>query len=195
MKAELDFLEQAVDSVSDALMAESVHQVVRGNPLRAASTVESVAGGETPPPELEVVRTPRTGIALTHRVVSLFSGEPQLPGHWSVNSPRAKAEPHLNAWAAKLLPDPARVRCLVDQLDAVTGDVLGTKEIRLDQLGLAPLDYVYALEGGKGGQQAEIEQRVLLEMMSQPEGFAAGSLLRINPQRKPEWSISELKLR
>jgi hypothetical protein len=192
LKAELDFLEQAVDSVSDALMAESVHQVVRGNPLRAASTVESVAGGETPPPELEVVRTPRTGIALTHRVVSLFNGEPQLPGHWSVNSPRAKAEPHLNAWAAKLLPDPARVRCLVDQLDAVTGDVLRTKELRLNQLGLAPLDYVYALEGGKGGQQAEIEQRVLLEMMRRPEGFAAGSLLRINPQRMQEWSPSEL---
>ena len=65
-----------MDAVSDALMAESVYQVVRGNPLRAASTVESIAGGETPPPELEVVRTPRTGIALTHRLVTLFSGEP-----------------------------------------------------------------------------------------------------------------------
>jgi hypothetical protein len=192
LKAELDFLEQAVDAVSDALMAESVHQVVRGNPLRAASTVESVAGGETPPPELEVVRTPRTGIALTHRVVSLFSGKPRLPAHWSASSPRSQAEPHLNAWAARLLPDPATVRCLVDQLDAVTGDVLGTKELRLDQLGLAPLDYVYALEGGKGGQRAEIEQRVLLVMMRRPEGFAAGSLLRINPQRMQEWKTSEL---
>lgn len=192
LEAEFDFLEQAVDSVSDALMAESVHQVVRGNPLRAASTVEAVAGGETPPPELEVVRTPRTGIALTHRVVSLFSGEPQLPTHWSAISPRAKAEPHLNAWAARLLPNPANVRCLVDRLDAVTGNVLETKEIRLDQLGLAPLDYIYALAGGKAGQQAEIEQRLLLEIMSRPEGFPAGSLLCINPQRMPEWSIGEL---
>ena len=53
-----------------------------------------------------------------------------------------------------------------------TGEVLETKEIRLDQLRLAPLDYVYAIEGGKGGQQAEIEQRILLEMMRQPDGFA-----------------------
>jgi hypothetical protein len=192
LQAELEFMEQAVDAVSDALMAESVHQVVRGNPLRAASTVEAVAGGETPPPELEVVRTPRTGIALTHRVVLLFSGEPQLPTHWSAMSPRAKAEPRLNAWAARLLPNPAKVRCLVNQLDAATGNVLETKEIRLDQLGLAPLDYVYTLEGGKGGQQAEIEQRLLLQMMTQTDGFAAGSLLRINAQRMPEWSISEL---
>jgi hypothetical protein len=45
-------LEDAVDAVSDALMAESVYHVVRGNPLRAASTVEAIAGGEIPPPEL-----------------------------------------------------------------------------------------------------------------------------------------------
>ena len=38
-----------------------------------------IAGGETPPPELEVVRTPRTGIALTHRLVTLFSGRAALP--------------------------------------------------------------------------------------------------------------------
>ena len=51
----LEDLENAVDAVSDALMAESVYQIVRGNPIRAASTVESIAGGETPPPELDVV--------------------------------------------------------------------------------------------------------------------------------------------
>lgn len=192
LKAELEFLELAVDAVSDALMAESVHQVVRGNPLRAASTVEAVAGGEIPPPELEVVKTPRTGVALTHRVVSLFSGEPQLSTHWSAMSSRATAEPHLNAWAARLLPNPAKVRCLIDRLDAVTGNVLETKEMRLDQLSLAPLDYIYALEGGKGGQQAEIEQRLLLQVMSRSDGFAAGSLLRINPGRMPEWSIGDL---
>ena len=163
IRDELVLLEEAVDSVSDALMAESVYQVVRGNPLRAASTVESIAGGETPPPELEVVRTPRTGVALTHRVVTLFGGDAKLPPHWSatVNASRALAEPHLNAWAAKLLPDPANVRCLVDRLDSATENVLETKEIRLEQLRLAPLDYIYALEGGKGGQQAEIEQRIL----------------------------------
>ncbi|MGZ9174980.1 MAG: hypothetical protein ACXW52_25600, partial [Candidatus Binatia bacterium] len=53
LEAELDALADSVDAVSDALMAESVHQVVRGNPLRAAMTVESIAGGETAPPELE----------------------------------------------------------------------------------------------------------------------------------------------
>ena len=197
LEAALNRLADSVDAVSDALMAESVYQVVRGNPLRAASTVESIAGGETPPPELEVVRTPRTGIALTHRLVTLFSGEPALPPEWtpSVNPHRANAEPHLNAWAAKLLGNPANVRCVVERLEPATGNVLEAKELRLNQLRLSPLDLIYAVEGGQGGQQAEIEQRILFTIMSRPRGFAPGSLLRVNPNRKPEWKNNELELR
>jgi hypothetical protein len=194
LEAELNSLADSVDAVSDALMAETVHQVVRGNPVRAAMTVESISGGETPPPELEVARTPRTGIALTHRLVTLFSGDPQLPPEWgsSQQSLRANAEPHVNAWAAKLLGNPANVRCLVEQLEGATGEVLEIKELRLDKLRLAPLDFIYAVEGGEAGQQAEIEQRILYALMREPDGFAPGSLLRINPGRKPEWAASEL---
>ena len=173
LEAQLNSLADAVDSVSDALMAESVYQVVRGNPLRAATTVESVAGGETPPPELEVVRTPRTGIALTHRLVTLFSGDPALSPEWAVPAIpfRADAEPYLNAWAAKLLGHPAKVRCVIERLEPGTGNVLESKEIRLDELGLAPLDFLYAVEGGQDGQQAEIEQRMLYAVMRRPDGF------------------------
>ena len=194
LEAELNSLTDAVDAVSDALMAESVYQVVRGNPLRAASTVESIAGGETPPPELEVVRTPRTGIALTHRLVTLFSGEPTLPPEWA--SPRypqrANAEPHLNAWAAKLLGNPAKVRCVVERLEPATGKVVEAKELRLNQLRLAPLDCIYAVEGGQGGQLAELEQRILYMIMRKPDGFPPGSLLRVSPNRKAEWKANEL---
>ncbi|MCU0602421.1 MAG: hypothetical protein MUC33_07150 [Desulfobacterales bacterium] len=194
LQDELAVLEDAVDSVSDALMAESIYQVVRGNPLRAASTVESIAGGETPPPELEVVRTPRTGIALTHRLVTLFSGEPTLPSEWALpeSAFRADAEPHVNAWAAKLLGNPAKVRCMVERLEPETGAVLELKEIRLDQLRLAPLDFIYASEGGPGAQPAEIEQRLLYTIMRTPDGFAPGSLLRVSSGRRPEWETDEL---
>lgn len=190
VRLELIALNDAVDAVSDALMAESVYQVVRGNPLRAANTVESIAGGETPPPELEVVRTPRTGMALTHRLVTLFTGEPGLPPGWATvaNPLRAAAEPHLNAWAAKLLGNPANVRCVVERLEPATGQVLESKELRLNQLLLAPLDFIHAIEG----EQAEIEQHILYTMMRKPDGFEPGSLLRINPSRKPEWNANEL---
>ena len=195
VRSELMALADSVDAVSDALVAESVYQVVRGNPLRAASTVESIAGGETPPPELEVVRTPRTGIALTHRLVTLFSGEPALSPEWTTTATnlfRANAEPHLNAWAARLLGNPLNVRCVVEQLEPTTGKVLATKELRLSQLRLSPLDFIYAIEGGEGGQQAEIEQRIFYTMMKINGGFAPGSLLRVNPNRKPSWAPNEL---
>jgi hypothetical protein len=194
LETELNSLADAVDAVSDALMAESIYQVVRGNPLRAASTVESIAGGETPPPELEVAQTPRTGIALTHRLVTLFSGAPALPPEWRPPPypQRANVEPHLNAWAARLLGNPANVRCVVERLEPATGSVLESKELRLHQLRLAPLDFIYAAEGGQGGQQAEIEQRILYTMTRMPNGFAPGSVLRVSPKRKPEWKASEL---
>jgi hypothetical protein len=194
LEGELNSLADAVDAVSDALMAESVYQAVRGNPLRAASTVESIAGGETPPPELEVTRTPRTGVALTHRLVTLFSGPPALPVEWKPPPypQRANAEPCLNAWAARLLGNPINVRCVVERLEPATGNVLESKELRLYQLRLAPLDFIYAAEGGQGGQQAEIEQRILYTITRMPEGFAPGSLLRVSPERKPGWKASEL---
>ena len=151
LQTELGVLEEAVDAVSDALVAESVYQVVRGNPLRAASTVDSIAGGETPPPELEVVRTPRTGVALTHRLITLFSGERLSPGWPSPgNSVRAVAEPQLNPWAAKLLGNPGKLRCVIERLELETGTVLESKELVLDQLRLAPLDFIYAVEGRRG---------------------------------------------
>ncbi|HKV34593.1 MAG TPA: hypothetical protein VJP89_09735, partial [Pyrinomonadaceae bacterium] len=197
VQAELILLEQTVDAVSDALMAESVYQVVRGNPLRAANTIESIAGGETPPPELEVVQTPRTGLAVTHRLISLFSGTPAPLQGWAApaHAFRANAEPNLNAWAARLLGSPNRVRCLVERLEPETGKVLDAKEIVLDQLALAPLDFIYAIEGGQGGQggsQAEIEQRILYHTIRMDGGFATDSLLRISDDRKPEWKPSEL---
>lgn len=193
LRPELNALTDAVDCVSDALLAESVHQVVRGNPLRAASTVESLAGGETPPPELEVVQTPRTGIALTHRVLTLFAGDPVLPQHWATPGIpfRANAEPQLNALAGRLLPNAFNVRCVVDRLEPGTGRVLESKELRLNQLRLTPLDFIYAAEG-QAGQHAEIEQRIMYGIMRKADGFAPGARLRVNHGRRPGWAATEL---
>src|SRR5713226_8570740 len=118
IQAELNSLDDSVDALSDALLAETVHHTVLGNPLRTASTLDAIARGEAPPPELEVVKTPRTGIALTHRLVTLFSASPDLPSEWgSPTVPfRADAEPVLNGWAATLLGNPSRVRCLIERI-------------------------------------------------------------------------------
>ncbi|MFJ5830907.1 hypothetical protein [Streptomyces sp. NPDC093089] len=72
LKAVLDGLDDAVDAVADALLVEGVHQAAQGNPLRAGATLDAMGNGEAPPPELESLRTPRAGDAITHRVIVLL---------------------------------------------------------------------------------------------------------------------------
>jgi hypothetical protein len=194
LQAELNLLDEAVDAVSDALLAESVHHAVQGNPSRTASTLNAIASGEVTPPQLDIVDTPRTGTALTYRLVTPFSGTPVLPAAWNPPplSARATAEPTLNAWAAQLLGDPRAVRCQVEQIDTATGAVSATKEMRLSDLNLAPLDFIYAAQGSRDGQPSEIEWRILYALRRRTDGFAPEATLRINSRRGPDWAPQDL---
>jgi hypothetical protein len=183
LEHELMALDDAVDAVSDALLAESVHQAVQGNATRTASTLDAIAAGDAPPPELDVVRTPRTGTALTHRLVTLLDGAAALPPAWAspVVPYRADAEPRLNAWAATLLPDPTKVRCVIECVDR-DGAVADTRDIRLGDLRLAPLDVIYASTAGRSAP-SELELRLVNAAAPRFSGMPAGSTLRVAPAR------------
>lgn len=193
VEAELGVLAQAADAVSDALLAESVHQVVRGNPVRAAATLDAIERGEAPPPELEILRTPRSGSAFTHRVVVLCatdSSAAQWPG--GADRPRAAAEPALNAWAAKLLGDPRRVRCRVERLDSVAAAPVPLREVRLSDLRLSPLDVFYASESTDELHQSDLEQQILYQARRSTPDLPVDAVLRINPNREPSWRMTDL---
>ncbi len=135
----LDDLAGAIDATADALTAESAFQLVRGSTARAAATLDAVASGQTPPPELGFVRTPRTGVAVTHRVVALLSAvDDRGDDGWARSTPRANADPVLAAWAARVLgPAQAVLR--------VNGH-----PVALGALGLAAIDLVWASRGVEG---------------------------------------------
>jgi hypothetical protein len=117
-------------------MAESVHQVVLGNHDRAAAALDTLNRGDGNITEPRVVRTPRTGSGLTHRVlISIGANPPAAPG-WPVNGVRAKAEPRLAAWAGHMLGDPAGISVTVRTASTAT-------EIPLADLALGALDLVY----------------------------------------------------
>lgn len=71
---ELAGLDDMVDAIGDVLMAEGVYQTARGNPERAAAALDAAAHPSGPPPELEVVQSPGSGIAVTHRLTVMMPG-------------------------------------------------------------------------------------------------------------------------
>jgi hypothetical protein len=191
---QLQQLDAAVDAVSDALLAETVHHAVQGNPLRTASTLDAVASGEAPPPELDVVGTPRTGIGLTYRLVTLFGGATALPTKWAAPAiaHRMTAEPYLSVWAAKLLGDPTAVRASVERVDPETGAIIETREVRLNELKLGPLDLIYANEGSRDAAPSEIEQRMMLLVARKAPAIPTGEILRVNPARQPTFAATDV---
>ena len=190
LRAELMTLDDAVDAVSDALLAESVHQAVQGNASRASATLDAVARGDARPPELDVIETPRSGTALTHRALLLFNGDAGTATGWGAGRfpVRAQAEPQLNVWVGQMLGDPSRVRCRVELVDRGTGQVTQMREVRVSELGLTPLDCLYAAESSATMRVSELEQRLLLAA----HDLGPADSLRVNVDRDPSWSPQEL---
>ena len=99
-------LDEAVDALGDLLLAESVHHLVGGNPLRAGLAADAIGRGEGLPEEFEVVTTPRSGNDITHAVGFLTPADgPAAGGGWSDTSALAVLEPRLEQWCrARLGP-------------------------------------------------------------------------------------------
>ena len=132
----LQTLTDAIDATADLTLAESVHQLLRGNPVRGGATLDAIARGDAPPPEPDVIETPRAGTAFTHRLFAVASGV--AASGWAA-TPRAQAEPSLNAWASSILPAPTNIRVQAIFTDA-SGTVLATVDIALADASIAPLD-------------------------------------------------------
>ncbi|MEX0328940.1 MAG: hypothetical protein AB3N07_09480 [Ruegeria sp.] len=131
------------DAVADLAMAESVHQVVQGNYDRAGAVLDTYSKGKFPDTP-DVIKTPRSGVVLTHRV-ALHLRTGLDPNDAALTSPRAQAEPGLNDWLSGQLPDPARIAAevtLTDPLDQSESVVTVTAA----DLGLLPLDLLYLLD-------------------------------------------------
>ena len=73
----------AVDAAADLLQAEQVHHMVRGNLTAAVNTLGDIDRGLAPPPELDFVRTPRTGTTVTHRVAVVLPVDAAPTGGWA----------------------------------------------------------------------------------------------------------------
>ncbi|MFD2093351.1 hypothetical protein [Blastococcus deserti] len=168
-------LAAALDAVDDAVLAESVYQLVQGNLGRAGATLDGILGGDEMPPELEFTRTPRTGTGCTHRVVVVMDPAAPAPAGWT-RTPRAAADPVLDAWVGRLLGPADRLVCGVTARDAdgavvPAPDGAPTHRVKVVDLRLAPLDVVHL-----STHVAELEALLAVHLHDTFEAIRAATL-------------------
>ena len=194
LDAELAALDAAVDALADALTAEGVFQLVRGNPNRAAASVDAIAHGEIQPPELQFTQTPRPGTALTHRLVALLGG----PAPAAVTGPRnarRAAEPKLEAWLAQMVGAPKTVRTRAELVDAAGNVVLVKDPVRLDVLGTGSLDALHLSASASPDLPSDLER--LLEhvvLRGAADAVPAGTRVRFARERTAAFAAADLSL-
>ena len=178
----LQTVSDALDSVADLSLAESVHQLLRGNAVRAGATLDAIARGDAPPPELEVVQTPRAGAGVTHRLLAVASASD--PAGWTKTA-RAMAEPRLNALAGTLLGNPSRVRARANFAGGGASPV--SIEFALDTLAMSPLDLLALPESG--GLSGELADRLVRAAAAgRPSTVATGAATTLIEERDPAWT-------
>src|SRR5271165_6082766 len=152
----LDDLADAFDAFGDLLLAESVHHLVGGNPLRAGMSADMVGRGEQIPERFDVVRTPRSGRPLTWQIGALLpqSWRAATTG-WNTGRPRAQVESHVDAWVSTMLGNASmwQITCTVTGADGSTS----TQGIGLDAIGLCALDVICE----SSGEQSSLERRIV----------------------------------
>jgi hypothetical protein len=192
--SELTKLDQSYDAVADLLTAEGVFQLVRGNMDAAVPTINNVVEGNHPPDSI-IARSARGGTGLAQRAALVFPSDslPTLPaGFPATPTPRAAAEPILNAWAGQLIGEQTsgsatEVSFGLSYLDAdgaVIPSVGGQQSVRvqLAELGLHPLDLLaLAQTVAQQNQGSALDRRVI-------------ALALADTSRKPSATVARFQL-
>ena len=145
------------DAVSDLGIAESVHQALLGATDAAAATLDAYSRGRMPALP-EVTRTPRQGIAMTHRMGLMLNATPPAGSPWPAIdlTPRAVAEPVLNHWFASRLPAPDRIGVVT----GIDGDAGAPHVVTVAALELQPIDLIEILRLGDDQVSNELDDRI-----------------------------------
>lgn len=180
---EIDRLRDVLDSVSDLLLAESVHQAVGGNLERTKASLQALTDPEAAP-DPEVVRTPRSARLLTFRLTLALdhAAAARWPG---ALTPRAAANPAINAWLAEHLPAPAAIQW------SVTNGAAPRQTDSMAGLGIQPIDAVLLTGDDLGVLSSELE-RLLTRRFREAHTVADAVRTRVTPLSGPADDVPPL---
>ena len=162
---EVDRIIDLNDAVSDLGIAEGVHQVVQGNYDRGSAVLDAFGKGDKLPPIPDVVKTPRSGTNLTHRVGIQFESELGATLPLSTN-PRKLVEPGINKWLETILPALDEVRFKVIDFPFNDPENQNEQELSLKDLGLDPIDLLYMLREDSEQAMTALDDRIIYTILN-----------------------------
>jgi len=184
--AEIDRMAASLDALGDLAVAEGMFQTVKGNHERAAAAAELLQDTRNVQ-DPEIIRTPRTGTVLTHRLAM-----PLNITSATGTTVRAAAEPTLNAWIGQHLPPAANIRCLASY---PTPDNTGTiaAEVSWADLALEPVDLLVIATQGADAAGSELQSRIAYHLRKNDTAYINGipsdvTITLAFTQRDPAWT-------
>jgi hypothetical protein len=171
---EVTALVEIHDAIADVAVSEAVHQVLSGNTERAAAAMDAFSKGGFPT-QPDVVTTPRSGPSLTHRVGLHLPVDAVAPLN---ATPRARAEPAIDAWLAGILPALNQVFIRVVTTNRTPGSAPVDHDVDLASLGLSPVDVLHLLDTGNEQAMNELDDRIVERVIS-ANGLCPDATIRI----------------
>lgn len=147
------------DAVADLALAESVHQIVQGNYVRAAATLDTYSKGHSPPTP-DVIQTPRSGTVLTHRMALLLkTGLHPLLSDSGV-TPRMAAEPAIQDWLARVMPVPSEIVAVASFFSRVSG-LKEDRQVSMSDIKLQHIDLLYLLNVDRDQAMSALDDLII----------------------------------
>lgn len=169
VSAVLDDVAALADAVSDVLMAEAVHQATLGNLERSGAALAAHDRQERAP-DPDVVRTPRGGPVLTHRMGLWLARDSTAPAPGWPADLRSLAEPRLDRWLGLILGNPSRwtvkANLLRDPANGGQREVLAP--LTLADTGLSAISVILAARRPGAGEASELETRLVARFPHSP---------------------------
>ncbi|MCM8530926.1 MAG: hypothetical protein NE330_07185 [Lentisphaeraceae bacterium] len=171
LKPLLDKLEDDLDSVSDIIMAEAVHQRALGDSAKANAWLQILSGGHVPGNPI-FIKTQRHGQGSSHRLTIALDEKPVDES----SGLREIAEPSIAGFAASVL---GSLKNSIIEVSLKASEGKSKAKLTFDlskDLSMTPIDLVI---GGKSEIELRLQHQIYesLSSKAQSETITAGALL------------------